>query len=185
MPAARRKIEPDPPAASLRRGRLEITPAHWQIRRLRELAGNGSLAASRELIRLALIQCEQASTQHPSLLEPALYDWLKEVLSTASRNPRQPIGHVLAPPGERLRPRSEAELVHALSLEQEAYYRVRKALDEGTPLKTALTSVARELNALGYRNSSNRPLRPSSIRDRYYAVGRMIRRGSRSSRGGA
>lgn len=182
MPAARRRIESEPHDATLRRGPLEITPARWQITRLRELAGNGSLAAGRELIRLAILQCEQTSTEHPDLLEPTLCDWLKDVLSTASGNPRVPIGHVLAPPGERLRPRSDAELVHAISLEQEAYYRVQQALDDGVPLKAALPAVARELNALGYRNSNNRPLGPSSIRDRYYAVSRLIRRGNRTPR---
>jgi hypothetical protein len=178
VPAVRRKLRPQPQAANLRRGRLDITQESWQIRRLRELARGGSLAAGRELIRLAIIQGEQASTQHPQLLEPALWDWVKNVLTQASRNPRQSIGQVLAPPGQHLRPRSEAELIHAMSLEQEAYHRVRKALDEGVPLKDALPVIANELNALGYRSSNNRPLQPSSIRDRYYAVSRLLRRGN-------
>ena len=179
VPVSRRRIEPEPRAANLRRGRLEISRERWQIGRLRELAGSGSLAAGRELIRLAIIQGEQASSQYPDQLDPALWDWLKGVLSKASRNPRQSVGHVLAPPGERLRPQSEAELIHAMSLDQEAYYRVRKAVDDGVQLKTALTAVAEELNALGYRNSNNKPLQASSIRDRYYAVGKLKRRAHR------
>ena len=176
MPVTRRRIEPEPRAANLRRGRLEITPERWQIGRLRELARGGSLAAGRELIRLAIVQGEQASSAHPDLLEPAVWDWLKNILTKASRNPRQSVGHVIAPPGERLRPQSEAELIHAMSLDQEAHYRVRKAVEDGESLKSALATVAEELNALGYRNSNNQPLQPSSIRDRYYAVGKLKRR---------
>jgi hypothetical protein len=116
------------------------------------------------------------SSRHPDLLAPDLCDWLKDILTKASRNPRQSIGHVVAPPRERLRPKTDAELVHAMSLEQEAYYRVRKAVDGGVPLKTILPVVAEELNALGYRNSNNQLLQASTIRHRYYAVSRLKRR---------
>jgi hypothetical protein len=57
-----------------------------------------------------------------------------------------------------------------LSLSQEAYYRVRKAVEAGAPIGPTFAAVAAELNALGYRNSSNRPLHAPSIRRRYYAV---------------
>lgn len=176
MPASRRRIEQDRPAATLRRGALEITHARWQVARLRELARRGSLAAGRELIRLAVVQCVQASRRHPDLFAPDLCDWLKDVLTRAASNPRQPIGHVVAAPRERLRPKTDAELAHDMSLDQEAYYRVRKAVDGGVPLRTILPAVAEELNALGYRNSNHQPLQASTIRHRYYAVSRLKRR---------
>jgi hypothetical protein len=181
VPASRPRIESDPPVATLRRGGVEIAQERWQIARLRELAHRGSLAAGRELIRLVIFQCVRVSSRHPDLLEPDLCDWLKDMLTRASRNPRQAIGHVVAPPRERLRPKTDAELAHAMSLDSEAYYRVRKAVDDGAPLRTILPAVAEALNALGYRNSNNQPLQASTIRHRYYAVSRLKRRLGRSS----
>jgi hypothetical protein len=82
----------------------------------------------------------------------------------------------MAPRAKQMRPASEVELVYSLSLSQEAYYRVRKAIEAGRPLKRAFNDVARELNALGYRNANQAPLRASSIERRYYAVHRAKRR---------
>lgn len=70
----------------------------------------------------------------------------------------------------------EVELVYSLSLSQEAYYRVRRAVEAGRPLKRAFSDVARELNALGYRNANQALLRASSIERRYYEINRTKRR---------
>src|SRR5688500_1597208 len=143
--------------------------ARWEIGHLAELARNGSLAAGRELIRRVIARY----AQQPDQLNPALSDWLKDFLREVVRNPRQSVGQLSAPREKHRRPRSHAELVHALSLSQEAYYRVRQAVEAGAPLKTACEAVAAELNALGYRNSNKAPLRASSIARRYYAVRRQ------------
>ena len=77
----------------------------------------------------------------------------------------------MAPPRDaHPRPASHAELIRDLSLSQEAYFRVRKAVEAGALLNSTFAAVAEELNALGYRNSNDRPLQASSIRRRYYAV---------------
>jgi hypothetical protein len=148
------------------------THARWEIERLAELARRGSLSAARELMRRAIAQCDQ----EPELYGAALSEWLKEFLGKAARNPRQPVGQLMAPRAKQIRPASEVELVYSLSLSQEAYYRVRKAIEAGRPLKRAFNDVARELNALGYRNANQAPLRASSIERRYYAVHRAKRR---------
>ena len=178
MALSRRPVEFDADAES-RWGRHEGTHDHWQIGRLRELARRGSLAAGRELLLRAITQCERASNLQPGLLDPYLCEWLTDVLRKVASNPRQSIGHLIAPARERLRPSSHAELVRAMSLDQEAYYRVRKAVDEGIPLKTVLPAVAAELNALGYRTSNNEPLQAATIRYRYYAVSQRKRRDAR------
>ena len=150
----------------------------WKFERLAEFARRGSLAAGRELIRRATIRLEWVCNERPDLIEPDLCDWLRTILGNASENPRQPLGQLIAPRSSRerhLRPKSHAELLHDLSLTQEAYVRVRKAVDAGTQLKVVFEAVADELNALGYRNSNNEPLRASSIRDRYYSVRRKER----------
>lgn len=155
---------PDDQAAS--------THARWEIERLAALARHGSLSAARELVRRAIAQCDQ----EPELYGATLAGWLKEFLGKAARNPRQPVGQLMAPRAKQMRPASEVELVYSLSLSQEAYYRVRKAIEAGRPLKRAFNDVARELNALGYRNANQAPLRASSIERRYYAVHRAKRR---------
>jgi hypothetical protein len=147
----------------------------WEFERLAEFARRGSLAAGRELIRRATIQLELACSQRPDLIEPDLGDWLRNLLGKALNNPRQPIGQLMAPRSartERPRPKTHAELLYDLSLTQEAYIRVRRAVAAGAQLKTVFHTVAVELSALGYRNSKHEPLRGSSIRDRYYAVRR-------------
>ena len=93
-----------------------------------------------------------------------------------ARNPRQRVGQLLAPRTKQLRPSSDVELIYSLSLSQEAYFRVRKAIAAGRPLKRAFNDVARELNALGYGNANQAPLRASSIERRYYEVHRTKRR---------
>jgi hypothetical protein len=156
---------------------MDSTHTHWEIRYLTELAEHGSLAAGRELIQRAIDQWGRASSERPDLLEPALHNWLTRFLCSAAENPRQSIGDLMAPPREaHQRPISHAELILALSLNQEAYYRVQKAVDEGAPLATVCDAVAGELNALGYRNANNAPLRASAIRRRYYEVRRTRRR---------
>lgn len=163
------KIKPHPrPAVGA--DDVDSTHARWEIRHLAELARHGSLAAGRELIHRAITQWDRASSQRPDLLEPALYEWLKGVLSHAAENPRQPVGQLIAPREMHPRPISRAELMHALSLSQEAYFRVQKAVDEGGSLAGVFDAVAEELNSLGYRNANNAPLKASSIRRRYYEV---------------
>jgi len=151
---------------------VRTTHARWEIERLAALARSGSLSAARELVRRAIAQCDQ----EPELYGPALSEWLKEFLDKAARNPRQPVGQLMAPRARQMRPVSDVELVYSLSLSQEAYYRVRQAIEAGRPLKRAFNDVARELNALGYRNANQAPLRASSIERRYYAVHRTKRR---------
>jgi hypothetical protein len=157
--------------ASFGAEQVRSTHARWEIERLTELARNGSLSAARELVRRAIARCDQ----EPELYGAALAEWLKEFLGRAARNPRQQVGQLMAPRTRQPRPASEVELVYSLSLSQEAYYRVRKAIEEGRPLKRAFNDVARELNALGYRNANQAPLRASSIERRYYAVHRTKR----------
>lgn len=152
--------------------RVKSTHARWEIEHLAELARSGNLSAARELVRRAIAQCDH----EPELYGPALSDWLKGFLDRAVRNPRQPVGQLMAPRTRQLRPSNEVELVYSLSLSQEAYYRVRKAVDAGRPLKRAFSDVARELNALGYRNANQAPLRASSIERRYYDIHRTKRR---------
>jgi len=82
--------------------------------------------------------------------------------------------------GRRLTPISHAELVHAVSLAEEAYIRVQQRVDDGMQLMTALEAVAGELNALGYRNRRNEPLTWYLVRNRYYTV-RQMRGQSRRS----
>jgi hypothetical protein len=147
------------------------THARWEIERLAALARSGSLSAARELVRRAIAQCDQ----EPELRSAALSEWLKEFLGRAVRNPRQQVGQLMAPRSKPLRPANDVELVYSLSLSQEAYYRVRKAIEAGRPLKRAFNDVARELNALGYRNANQAPLRASSIERRYYEVHRTKR----------
>jgi hypothetical protein len=151
---------------------VKTTHAQWEIEHLADLARSGNLSAARELVRRAIAQCDH----EPELYGPALAEWLKDFLDRAVRNPRQPVGQVMAPRTKQLRPSNEVELVYSLSLSQEAYYRVRKAVDGGRPLKRAFGDVARELNALGYRNANQAPLRASSIERRYYDVHRTKRR---------
>jgi hypothetical protein len=163
---------PDPPLdAPLGGDQLQRTHARWEVEHLAELARSGSLSAARELVRRAIAQCDQ----EPELYGPALTEWLKEFLGKAARNPRQQVGQLLAPRTKQLRPSSDVELVYSLSLSQEAYYRVRKAVEAGRPLKRAFNDVARELNALGYRNANQALLRASSIERRYYEVHRTKR----------
>ncbi|MGH9239235.1 MAG: hypothetical protein ACRD3G_14435 [Vicinamibacterales bacterium] len=150
---------------------MRTTHARWEIEHLADLARNGSLSAARELVRRAIAQCDQ----EPELYGAALTEWLKEFLGKAARNPRQQVGQLLAPRTKQLRPSSDVELVYSLSLSQEAYYRVRKAIEAGRPLKRAFNDVARELNALGYRNANQAPLRAASIERRYYEVHRAKR----------
>lgn len=146
------------------------TYARWEIDRLAGLARRGSLSAARELVRRAIAHCDQ----EPELHGP-LTGWLKEFLGRAASHPRQPVGQLMAPKAKQLRPASHVELVYSLSLSQEVYYRVRTAIDAGRPLKRAFNDVARELNALGYRNTNQALLRASSIERRYYAVRRTKR----------
>lgn len=167
-----RRIKSDSETADSPGDQVNSVHARWEIRHLAELARNGSLAAGRELIHRALTQWDRATSQRPDLLEPALYHWLKGFLSSAAENPRQSIGELIAPRETHPRPISHAELMHALSLSQEAYFRVQKAVDDGRSLTTVFNAVAEELNALGYRNAKNAPLRASSIRRRYYEVRR-------------
>jgi hypothetical protein len=150
------------------------THARWEIEHLAELARSGSLSAARELVRRAIAQCDH----EPDLYGAALTKWVKEFLGKAARNPRQPVGQLMAPPPteKQLRPTNDVELVYSLSLSQETYYRVRKAVEAGRPLKRAFNDVARELNTLGYRNANQAPLRASSIERRYYAVHRTKKR---------
>ena len=124
-----------------------------------------------ELVRRAIAQCDH----EPELYGPALSEWLKGFLDRAVKNPRQPVGQLMAPRTKQLRPSNEVELVYSLSLSQEAYYRVRKAIEAGRSLKRAFNDVARELNALGYRNANQAPLRAASIERRYYEVHRTKR----------
>jgi hypothetical protein len=151
---------------------VKSTHARWEVEHLTELARSGNLSAARELVRRAIAQCDH----EPELYGPALTDWLKGFLDRAVRNPRQPVGQLLAPRTKQLRPTNEVELLYSLSLSQEAYYRVRKAIEAGKPLKRAFNDVARELNALGYRNANQAQLRASSIERRYYEVHRTKRR---------
>lgn len=151
---------------------MRTTHARWEIEHLADRARNGSLSAARELVRRAIAQCDQ----EPELYGAALTEWLKEFLGKAAKNPRQQVGQLLAPRTKQLRPSSDVELVYSLSLSQEAYYRVRKAIEAGRPLKRAFNDVARELNALGYRNANQAPLRAASIERRYYEVHRAKRR---------
>jgi len=65
---------------------------------------------------------------------------------------------------------SHAELVHAMSLAEEAYLRVQQGVDDGLPLRSVLNAVTNELNALGYRNRRNEPLTVTLVRERYYRV---------------
>jgi hypothetical protein len=164
---------PDPSLeAPLGGDQMRTTHARWEIEHLAELARSGSLSAARELVRRAIAQCDQ----EPELYGTALTEWLKEFLGKAARNPRQQVGQLLAPRTKPLRPSSDVELVYSLSLSQEAYYRVRKAIEAGRSLKRAFNDVARELNALGYRNANQAPLRAASIERRYYEVHRTKRR---------
>jgi hypothetical protein len=121
-------------------------------------------------MRRAISQSERASSRRPDLIEPALCEWLKDVLGAAFENPRQPIGELIAPPQRGIRGFSHAELVYALSLSQEIEFRVRKRADAGMPLRQVFAAVAEELNALGYRNANNEPLRASSVQRRFYEV---------------
>jgi hypothetical protein len=157
--------------ASFGADQARSTHARWEIERLAELARNGSLSAARELVRRAIAQCDQ----EPELHGAALSEWLKEFLGKAVSNPRQQVGQLMAPRSRQLRPSNDVELVYSLSLSQEAYYRVRKAIEAGRPLKRAFNDVARELNAMGYRNANQAPLRASSIERRYYEVHRTKR----------
>ena len=148
----------------------------WAIGRLTELADNGSLSAGRELLHHVIRQCERASGQRPELLDPALCRWLKDFLGRAANNTRDPVGDLIAAGrpqhgrGRRIRPRSHAELVHDMSLAQEAYVRVQQGIDAGAFLKNVCVSVADELNALGYRSAKKEPLTWSFVRARYYEV---------------
>lgn len=151
---------------------VESTHARWEIEHLAELARSGNLSAARELARRAIARCDH----EPELYGPALTEWLKAFLDRAVRNPRQPVGQLMAPRAKQLHPANEVELVYSLSLSQEAYYRVRKAVEVGRPLKRAFGDVARELNTLGYRNANQSPLRASSIERRYYELHRTKRR---------
>jgi hypothetical protein len=153
-----------------RRDSLRRTHARWEIGRLEELARTGSLAAGRELMHRVITQSDRASSRYPDVFEPVLHRWLRDVLRNAIENPRQSIGQLMAPRKANPRPINHAELIRALSLSQEAYYRVRKAVEAGAPINPTFAAVADELNGLGYRNSSNGLLRASSIRRRYYAV---------------
>ena len=140
-----------------------------------ELADNGSLSAGRELLHRVIHQCERASGQRPELLDPALCRWLKDFLGRAANNTRDPVGDLIAAGrphglGRRIRPRSHAELVHDMSLAQEAYVRVQQGVDAGAFLKTVCASVADELTALGYRSARNEPLTWYFVRARYYEV---------------
>lgn len=172
---SRTKTTSNPKPPTRRRSRSRKSHDGWQIERLSELARGGSLAAGRELIQRAIARCEQASRQHPDLFEPALCHWLKDLLAAAFRNPRQSVGHLLAPPQKRVRALTHAELVEALSLSQEAHYRVRKMTDAGVLLKDACTAVAEELNALGYRNANSEPLTATIVQRRFYEVSRSNR----------
>jgi hypothetical protein len=146
----------------------------WAIERLTELAERGSLSAGRELIHRTIHQCQRASRQHPELLDPALCLWLKQFLGRAGKNTRETVGDLIAPAraprGSGQRPKSHAELIHDMSLAEEAYSRVKKTVDAGLSLKTAFVTVAEELNALGFRNSRNEPVAWHVIRGRYYEV---------------
>ena len=124
-------------------------------------------------------QCERTSRLHPDLLEPALCRWLKLFISKAVTDPRQRVGDLIAGSrpthgsGKRLTPASHAELVHAMSLAEEAHTRVQQGVDTGLPLQSVLIAVTDELNRLGYRNRRNEPLTWSLVRDRYYRVRQM------------
>jgi hypothetical protein len=148
----------------------------WAIGRLTELADSGSLSAGRELLHRVIRQCERASGQRPELLDPALCRWLKDFLGRAANNTRDPVGDLIAASrpqhgrGRRIRPRTHAELVHDMSLAQEAYVRVKQGIDAGAFVKTVCESVANELNALGYRSARKEPLTWSFVRARYYEV---------------
>lgn len=172
-------------AALSRSGAAALAEEHygrWEVDRLVEFARQGSLAAGRELIRRATTRLERVFRNHPSLIEPVLGEWVQDFLGEAIKHSRQPVGQLIAPRPQgrtRLRPHSHAELVQALALTQEAYVRVRHALDAGAPLNSVFTRVAGELNELGYRNSNNGPLKASSIRDRYYNVRREENRRAR------
>jgi len=174
-------VEPadNPPASS--QADPSGTWENWQVERLKELAQSGSLAAARELMHRAIAQSERASSHRPDLIEPALCVWLKEVLGAAFKNPRQSIGELIAPPQRGLRGCSHAELVYALTLSQEIYFRVCKAIDAGMPLRDVFPAVAEELNALGYRNAHNGLLQGWSVRRRFYEVSRR----TQDSRGSA
>jgi hypothetical protein len=167
-----RETMPDPSLEAPFGGdQARSTHASWEIERLAELARNGSLSAARELVRRAIAQCDQ----EPDLHGATLSEWLKEFLAKVVRNPRQQVGQLMAPRTKQMRPANDVELVYSLSLSQEAYYRVRNAIEAGRPLKRAFNDVARELNALGYRNANQAPLRASSIERRYYAIHRTKR----------
>jgi hypothetical protein len=159
-------------SAALDDDRVSNTHSRWEIAHLAELARGGNLSAARELVRRAIAQCHQ----DPELYGPALSEWLTDFLDRVVRNPRQPVGQLMAPRAKQLRPTTDVELAYSLSLSQEVYYRVRQAIDAGRPLKRAFNDVARELNALGYRNANQALLRASSIERRYYEVHRTKRR---------
>lgn len=172
MSLSQTRTESDRKATNRRLRGPQKSRRDWQVERLKELAQNGSLAAGRELMQRAISQSERASSHRPDLIEPALCEWLKNVLGAAFENPRQSIGELIAPPHRGLRGFSHAELVYALTLSQEIYFRVSKATEAGMPLKEVFPVVAEELNALGYRNANNGPLRASSVQRRFYEVSR-------------
>lgn len=144
------------------------TEARSDIVRLAELARRGSLDAGRELIRRAIAECDRSE----ELRDPDLSEWLKDFLSGAFTHPRRSVGQLLGTPGNHLHQERAAESTRSRFFGQEIYSRVRAALKAGRPRKRAFNDVARDLNALGYRNSKNEQLRAASIERQYYEVRR-------------
>ena len=148
----------------------------WGVDHLVALAATGSLAAARELMHRVLRHCEHTSRVRPDLFQPALLLWLKPFFNRVVDDPRRPAVDLMAGPrpqhgtGKRVTPMSHAELVHAMSLAEEAYLRVQQGVDDGLPLRSVLNAVTNELNALGYRNRRNEPLTVTLVRERYYRV---------------
>jgi hypothetical protein len=145
---------------------------------LARLARSGDYPAGRELIRRAIDECEHRE----DLRDPVLSEWLKDFLSGAISNPRQSLKRLIAPREEPRRVKEPSESVSARPLSQEAYGRVRRALKTGVPRKRVFNDVARELNALGYRNPRNEPLRASSIERQYYDMRRRKNGGTAAAR---
>ena len=96
---------------------------------------------------------------------------MTDFLTAALRQPRRTVRQLIAPRTEDLR---RSSLPQTRSLSHEVFLRVRQELKAGTPRKKVFSDVAKQLDALGYRNSKNERLRANSIEHQYYAALRKI-----------
>ena len=124
------------------------------------MAEGGNVAAGCELLRRAVVQL--------NLRDPALSVWVTNFLTAALRQPRRTVKQLIAPRTRDL----DHPTPQTRPLSQEVVLRVRAELKAGTPRKKVFSDVAKQLDALGYRNAKNERLRANSIERQYYTARR-------------